>query len=97
MDIVCCCLVTKSCLTLLQPHGLKPDRLLCPWALPRQGYWSGLPFPPPGDLPNPGIEPASLALGELFTAEPPGKPTGDRASLIAHSVKNLPAVQETQV
>ena len=28
----------------------------------RQGYWSGLPFPPPGDLPNPGIKPASLAL-----------------------------------
>jgi len=26
----------------------------------RQGYWSGLPFPPPGDLPNPGIEPTSL-------------------------------------
>ena len=28
----------------------------------RQEYWSGLPFPPPGDLPNPGIEPASPAL-----------------------------------
>ena len=30
--------------------------------LTRQEYWSGLPFPPPGDLPNPGIEPASPAL-----------------------------------
>ena len=28
--------------------------------VPRQGYWSGLPYPPPGDLPNPGIEPGSL-------------------------------------
>ena len=28
----------------------------------KQEYWSGLPFPPPGDLPNPGIEPASSAL-----------------------------------
>ena len=28
----------------------------------RQGYWSGLPFPSPGDLPNPGIEPRSPAL-----------------------------------
>ena len=28
----------------------------------RQGYWSGLPFPPPGDLPDPGIEPGSPAL-----------------------------------
>ena len=30
----------------------------------RQEYWSGLPVPPPGDLPNPGIEPRSLALQE---------------------------------
>jgi len=40
-----------------------------------QEYWSGLPFPSPGDLPNPGIEPASLALaGGFFTIETPGKP-----------------------
>ena len=41
---------------------------------PRQAYWSGLPFPPPADLPNPGIEPASPALvGRFFNTEPPGK------------------------
>ena len=41
----------------------------------RQDYWSGLPFPPPGELPNPGIEPRSPALaGGFFTTEPPGKP-----------------------
>jgi len=41
---------------------------------PRQEHWSGLPFPSPGDLPNPGIELASLALaGGFFTTEPPGK------------------------
>ena len=41
----------------------------------RQEYWSGLPFPSPGDLPSPGIEPASPALtGRFFTPEPPGKP-----------------------
>ena len=40
----------------------------------RQEYWSGLPFPPPGDLPDPGIEPASPALaGGFFTTEPHGK------------------------
>ena len=39
----------------------------------RQEYGSGLPFPPPGDLPDPGMEPTSLALvGEFFTIEPPG-------------------------
>ena len=40
---------------------------------PRQEYWSGLPFPPPGHLHNLGIEPTSSALaGRVF--EPPGKP-----------------------
>ena len=44
-------------------------------AFPRQEYWTGLPFPSPGDLPDPGIKPASPALaGRLFTIEPPGKP-----------------------
>jgi len=42
---------------------------------PRQEYWSGLSFPPPGDLPDPGIEHMSPALeGGFFTTEPPGKP-----------------------
>ena len=42
---------------------------------PRQENWSGSPFPPPGDLPDPSIKPASPALaGGFFTAKPPGKP-----------------------
>ena len=42
---------------------------------PRQAYWSGLPFPSPGDLPDSVMESASPALaGRFFTAEPPGKP-----------------------
>ena len=41
----------------------------------RQEYLNRLPFPPPGDLPEPGLEPASSALeGGFFTTEPPGKP-----------------------
>ena len=40
----------------------------------RQYYWSGLPFPLPGDLPNPGIEPGSPALrADALPSEPPGK------------------------
>ena len=40
----------------------------------RQEYWTGLPFPSPGDLPNPGIEPRSPALqGDALTSELPGK------------------------
>ena len=47
---------------------------------PRQEYWSGLPFPSPGDLPDPGAEPTSPALtGEFFTINLPGK------VLVAHS------------
>ena len=43
--------------------------------LSRQEYWSGLAFPSPGDLPDPGVESASPALaGEFFTTEPPAKP-----------------------
>ena len=42
--------------------------------IPRQEYWSGFPFPSPGDLPDPGIKPASLALAGGFSiTEPPGK------------------------
>ena len=49
---------------------------------PRQEYWTGLPFPSPGDLPDPGIEPRSPALaGRFFTAETPGKPHIAQCSL----------------
>ena len=41
----------------------------------RQEYWSGLPFPSPGDLPDPGIEPRYPALqADALPSEPPGKP-----------------------
>ena len=41
----------------------------------REEYWSGLPFPSPGDLPDPGIEPRYPALqADALTSEPPGKP-----------------------
>ena len=40
-----------------------------------QEYWRGLPFPSPGDLPDPGMEPGSPALQrDVLTSEPPGKP-----------------------
>ena len=48
-------------------------------AFPRREYWSGLPFSSPGDLPNPGSEPA----GGFSTTEPPGKPKCLSLTLIA--------------
>ena len=54
---------------------------------PRQEYWGGLPFPPLGNLPNPGIKPVSPALaGRFFTTEPPEKPFTGRSSIILDSV-----------
>ena len=56
--------------------------------LPRQEYWSGLPFLSPGDLPNPGIEPEPPALaGGFFTTEPPGKPNNKRPKAKSIKVK----------
>ena len=66
-------LVAQSCPTLCDP--MEPARLLCPWGFSRQEYWSGLPCPPPGDLPNPGIKPRPPALQEdSLPSEPLGKP-----------------------
>ena len=53
----------------------------------RQEYWSGLPFPSPGDLPNPGIEPRSPALqAYALTSEPPGKPSHHYLHYLHHSL-----------
>ena len=54
-------LVTKSCLTLATPWTVASQAPLS-MGFSRQGYWSGLQFPSPGDLPNPGIEPESPSL-----------------------------------
>ena len=54
-----------TCPSLWWPHGLQPTRLLCPWGFSRQEYGSGLPFPPSGDLPDPGIKPRSPASPAL--------------------------------
>ena len=59
----------------LPPRGLQPVRHLCPWGFSMQEYWSGLPCPPPGDRPNPGIEPRSPALqADSLPSETRGKP-----------------------
>ena len=65
-----CGLVTKSCSTLVTPWILGLQAPLS-MGFPRQEYWSGLPFPSPGDLLNPGIELVSLTSfalsGGFFT------------------------------
>ena len=52
----------------------------------RQEYWSGLPSPPPGDLPNPGIEPGFPALqADTLPSEPPGKPPSSQSNSFSSS------------
>ena len=68
-------LVSQSCLTLCNPMNcMQLTRLLCPWGLSRQEYWSGLPCPSPGNISNPEIKPRSPTLQvESLLSKPPGK------------------------
>ena len=75
---VSCLLVWGQCSTM--SGSVTPWTLQAPLSMEfsRQEYWSGLPFPTPGDLPDPGIEPVSLMspslAGRIFTTMPPGLP-----------------------
>ena len=64
------CLAAQSCLTLFHPKDYSHQAPLS-MEFSKQEYWSGLLFPSPGDLPDPGIEPESPALAG---GDPPGKP-----------------------
>ena len=78
-------------------HSVVSNSLLPPWTVAFQApqsmvvsmqeYWNELPFPPPRDLPNPGIKPMSPTFpalaGRFFTTEQPGKPNqGDDITLM---------------
>ena len=82
LDACCCCLVATLCLTLPPPHGVQPARLLCPRNFPGKNTGEGYHYPSPGDLPDPGIKPASLEspalAGRFCTTEPPGEPYSER-------------------
>ena len=64
-----------NCVWLFAASWTVAHQALLSMGFPRQEYWSGLPFPSPGDLPHPGIEPRSPTLqADALTSEPPGKP-----------------------
>ena len=75
---VCMHAQSLSCVQLFATSWIVTRQVPLSMGFSRQEYWSGLPFPPPGDLPNPGTEPMSLTspalTGRFFTTEPPGKP-----------------------
>ena len=74
---MCCCLVTELSDSFATSWTVASLALLS-MEFSRQEHWNRLPFPSPGDLPNPGIEPVSpmspALAGKFFTTEPPGKP-----------------------
>ena len=64
-----------SCVRFFATPWTVAHQAPLPMGFPRQEYWSGLPFPFPGDLPDPGIEPRSPVLqADSLGSEPPGKP-----------------------
>ena len=69
IDYYLCCLVTKSCPTLVttMPVACKARLYLI---ISSELYWNELPFPSLEDLPDPGFEPTSALAGRLFTSEP---------------------------
>ena len=88
-------------------RGIKKSRVgnkyMCAQSLPtlcnpmdtgayREENWRGLPFPPPGNLPNPGTEPASpkspTLAGRFFITEPPGKPVGNQKKKQLYQLMN---------
>ena len=77
-------LVAKSCPILVTPWTVAGQAPLSV-GFSQQEYWSGLPFPPPGDLPNPGIKSGSPALqADSLPAEAPGKPMCISAHVYIH-------------
>ena len=90
--------VTQSCPTLCYPWTFCNLWTFCdPWTVAhqaplsmgfsRQEYWSGLPFPSPGDLPNPGIKPRSPTLqADALTSAPLGKPLNIRIQVLTSKI-----------
>ena len=90
MAVGMCARLRQSCPTL-QPLWTITHQAPLSKGFFRHEYWSGLPCPPPGNLPNPGIKPTSLmspASGSLRLA-PPGKPTDSRKRLLICHVDGI--------
>ena len=93
LEITCyACLLT--CVFLFcEPMDYIPPGSFCPWNFSRQEYWSRLLFPPPGDLPNPGMEPMSLASPAMargfFTTASPGSTQKEFGSKVSLHTSNI--------
>ena len=88
-----------SCVQLLATPRTAVHQAPPSMGFSRQEYWSGLPFPSPGDLPEPGIKPRFPTLeADALTSEPPGKPLAfmnvhmeftPKESLVSYSTEKI--------
>ena len=82
--------IAQSCLDSLRAHGQSME-----FSRPR--YWSGSPFPSPGDLPNLGVEPRSPALrADSLPAETPGKPKNTGVGSLSLFQRIFPAQESNR-
>ena len=87
--------VAKSCLTLATPWTIARQAPLS-MGFSMQEYWSGLPFPSPGDLPVPGIKLGFPALqADSLPSEPPGKPCNVQHDKYNYHILNMNVVKTT--
>ena len=91
-SVVFVCAQLLSCVQFFVTPWTVAHKAPLSMGLSRQEHWSGLPFPPPGDLPNAGIKsalPLSPALaGRAFTTRPPGKPKYTLCQIVLNVTKN---------
>ena len=99
---VCMCVCAHACSVMSDSAApwTGPHQTLLSMGFPRQEYWSGLPFPSPGKLLDPRIEPTSLVspalAGGFFTTEPPGKPYVHIYTHICNLYSRLPCPRNRQ-
>jgi len=81
----CLCSVAQLCPILCERMNYTDHQAPLSMGFSGQEYWNGLPFPSPGDLLDPAVEPVSLGspelAGEFFTTVPPGGPVRDNVSV----------------
>ena len=83
------CLVVQLCLGLCDPLDGSPPGSSCPWDFSDKNTRMGCHFPPPGDLPNQGIKPATPVSSALWVGSLPTEPSGKPKVLVAQLCPTL--------
>ena len=99
LHLTLCCVLSHSVMsTLCDPMDCRPPGTSVYGDSPGKNlHWSGLPCPPPGHLPNPGVEPRSPTLqADSLPPEPPGKPMNTRVGNLSLLQGNFPTQESNQ-